>query len=89
MSDKVIAWSGGVLLLILHLDFWRPQRVALYGGWLPEELLYRLVWMLLAWLYLMYFCARIWRSKADEQVGESESRSIRAELAGSPIYLVP
>ncbi|MFP6686503.1 MAG: hypothetical protein VB934_17415 [Polyangiaceae bacterium] len=48
MSDKVIAWSGGVLLLIFHLDFWRPQRVVLYGGLLPEELLYRLVWGLLA-----------------------------------------
>ncbi len=73
MSDKVIAWTGAGLLLILHLDFWRPQRVVLYGGWLPEELLYRLVWMLLAWLYLMYFCARIWRSNSNGSEHDGEA----------------
>ena len=56
----VTAWAGGLLLLLLHLDFWRPQRPILHFGWLPEELLYRLSWLLLAWLYLMFFCSRIW-----------------------------
>jgi len=58
--DVVVAWAGFVLLLALHLDFWRPQVARVHFGWLPEELAYRLVWMLLAWVYLLFFCARIW-----------------------------
>ena len=56
-----VAWIGLIVLLALHLDFWRPQRVELWFGWIPEELLYRLCWMLLAALYRVFFCARIWR----------------------------
>jgi hypothetical protein len=58
-----IAWAWGIVLLVLHVDFWRPQRAALHFGWLPEELLYRLGWMLLAWLYLLFFCGRVWRGE--------------------------
>jgi len=60
-----IAWVGGLLLLVLHLDFWRPSRDVLYGGWLPEELAYRLLWILAAFLYLWHFCTRVW-VKEDE-----------------------
>ena len=62
-SDVILAWSGFALLLILHLDFWRPQVARLHFGWLPEELAWRLGWMLLAWLYLVWFCARVWRDE--------------------------
>ena len=51
-TAKYMAWAGGILLLVLHLDFWRPQRVEVYFGWVPEELLYRIGWMILAWAYL-------------------------------------
>lgn len=44
-------------LVALHLDFWRVQRVELYFGWLPEELAWRLAWTLLAWVFLLWFCA--------------------------------
>ncbi len=64
------AWLGALVLLFLHLDFWRVQRPKLWFGWMPEELLYRLLWMLLAWLYLLFFCARIWRDDNTEG-GES------------------
>jgi len=47
--------------MLLHLDFWRPQRVVVYMGWIPEELLYRCVWMLFAWAYLLYVCKVHWR----------------------------
>jgi hypothetical protein len=57
---RTIAWVGGLLLLVLHLDFWRPQRVILYWGWVPEELAYRLAWIGLAFLYLLYFCSYVW-----------------------------
>jgi hypothetical protein len=56
-----IAALGGALLLALHLDFWRPQHSVLHFGWLPEELGYRIAWMLLAWLYLLHFTAYVWR----------------------------
>lgn len=65
--ESLVAVLGLVLLLVLHLDFWRPQVVRLHFGWLPEELLYRLVWMLFAWGYLLFFCARIW---PDDGAGE-------------------
>ncbi|MEQ9321125.1 MAG: hypothetical protein RIF41_18320 [Polyangiaceae bacterium] len=61
-GHRVVAWVGGLSLLALHLDFWRPQRAVLYAGWLPEELLYRIVWLGLAWLYMLYFTSRVWRS---------------------------
>ena len=61
--ERALAWAGGAALLVLHLDFWRPKRAELYLGFLPEELAYRIGWMLLAWLYLMFFCARIWRTE--------------------------
>ena len=59
--DVVLAWLGAGVLLVLHLDFWRPQRVRLVLGWMPEELAWRLAWMVLAWLYLLFVCARVWR----------------------------
>lgn len=62
------AWLGALTLLLLHLDFWRSQRPTLWFGWMPEELLYRLLWMFLAWLYLLFFCARIWRDDRGEGV---------------------
>lgn len=65
-TEVRVAWLFGLILLVLHLDFWRPQRAVLYFGFLPEELLYRIAWMVLAWLYLLFFCARIWRSHPDE-----------------------
>jgi len=57
------AWFGFGVLLLLHLDFWRAQRVVIYFGWMPEELLYRLGWILLAWLYLLFVCGWVWRGK--------------------------
>ena len=63
--DRVLAWLGLAVLLVLHLDSWRPQRAVLYFGWMPEEPLWRLGWMFLAWLYLLWFCARLWRSPEE------------------------
>ncbi len=60
----VVAWVGFGILLVLHLDFWRPQRPVLYFDWLPEDLLYRLVWMGLAWVYLVFFTTRVWKGES-------------------------
>ena len=56
-----IAWVGCVALTLLHLDFWRPQRVVLLFGWLPEELAYRVAFVLLAWGFMLFVCAYVWR----------------------------
>lgn len=61
----VVAWIWGLALLALHLDFWRPQRVRLWLGWIPEEAAYRLVWVLLAWIYLLWFCSAVWKEDGD------------------------
>ncbi len=60
-----IAACGFVVLLLLHLDFWRPQRGVLLLGWLPEELGYRLAYCVLAWFYILYICAWVWREESD------------------------
>ena len=60
-QDKVLAWTGLLVLLLFHIDFWRPQRPNLYFGWLPEEMAYRLIWMVAAGFYLWFFTRRIWK----------------------------
>lgn len=60
-ATRFFAWGGFVLLLVLHLDFWRPQRDVIWFGWMPEELVWRLAWMVLAFAYLVFFCSRVWK----------------------------
>lgn len=60
-----LAWVGGIALVVLHLDAWRPRRDVLWGGWMPEEVLVRLVWMALAWAYVWWFCGAVWRAEED------------------------
>lgn len=66
-TNRFLAWAGGLLLVALHLDWWRPQRPELYFGWLPEDLVYRLGWMLLAGIYLVFFTYRVWGHDLPEQ----------------------
>ena len=54
-----IAQIGFVVLLLLHLDFWRPQSTAFVFG-VPVELAYRCGYLLLAWGYMWFLCARVW-----------------------------
>ena len=64
MSSKASRWiaaAAAIVLVLLHLDFWRVQRPVLYFDWLPEEVAYRLLWMLLAWVYMLFFCTFVWR----------------------------
>jgi len=60
-AARFLAWAGLIVLLVLHLDSWRPKRDLIWFGWMPEELAWRLVWMGLAFLYLIFFCNRIWK----------------------------
>lgn len=60
-----VAAIGFLVLLALHLDFWRPQSARLLFGWLPEELAYRIGTILLAWIYILWICSRVWREESD------------------------
>ena len=58
--ERLVAALGLVALGVLHVDAWRSPGARVFLGWVPEELLYRLVWVLLAWGYLLLLFARFW-----------------------------
>ena len=58
-----IAAAGFLVLVLLHFDFWRPQSPRLLLGWLPEELAYRIAFIVLAWIYILWICQWIWREE--------------------------
>jgi hypothetical protein len=59
-------------LLVTHVDPWRPQRAEVWFGWLPEELLWRLLWMLAAWAFVAWFTRAVWAREAAETKGEEQ-----------------
>ena len=61
--DRSLAIVGLGILLATHFDFWRESAPRLILG-IPGELLHRLAWMLGAYVYLLFFTARIWRSES-------------------------
>lgn len=58
---RTIAWSGLLVLLILHFDFWRDRSGPAFVLGFPSELTYRLVWVVFAFFYLRWFTAAFWR----------------------------
>ncbi len=54
----LLAGLGLVALVAAHL--YRTTSTELVLGWMPVELAYRLVWMIMAWVFLLFFTARIW-----------------------------
>ena len=58
-----IAAAGFLVLVVLHFDFWRPQTPRLLFDWLPEELAYRIAYILVAWIYILWICERVWREE--------------------------
>lgn len=66
---RALAWIGFLVLIATHLDFWREQRPVLWFGWLPEDILYRLVWMGFAAAYLWWFTSAVWQSDDEEAAG--------------------
>ena len=71
-THRVVAALGLLGLLFLHIDFWRVRRPRVYMDWMPEELVYRLVWVALAWLYLLYVCRFVWRPGSRIESVDSE-----------------
>jgi hypothetical protein len=55
------------LLLATHLDAWRPQREVLWLGWLPEELAWRLLWMLGAAAFVVWFTRAVWAQEGTRE----------------------
>lgn len=57
-AERIFAATSAVVLFVLHLDFWREPAPTLLLGFVPEELAYRLAWMVLAALWVAWFCGR-------------------------------
>ncbi|MEM9381313.1 MAG: hypothetical protein AAGB93_15275 [Planctomycetota bacterium] len=62
-TQLLLAWTGGLALTALHLAPGFEPRARLVLGVLPEELAYRLGWMALAFAYLVWFTAVVWREE--------------------------
>ena len=56
-SRRWLAGLGLVVLLLLHLDPWRPEGWPGAVAGVPGELVYRLAWMGLAFGYLAWVLA--------------------------------
>jgi len=54
---RVVPWLPVLGLIALH--GLRPAREGLLLGW-PPELLFRLAWIVCAWLALRFLFARVW-----------------------------
>jgi len=64
MRHSTALWIAALAVIALslaHLDFWRESRAVLWFGWLPEELAYRVGWMLLAWGVMLFITRFVWR----------------------------
>ena len=64
--DRLVAVAGFLILLALHCDFWREPSAGAWLGVLPDELAWRMTWMLLAWGYLVFVAHRVWRDRGAE-----------------------
>lgn len=63
---RAAAWVAGSALAVLHLLPSAAPSLAPRGRLVlgvPEELAWRLGWMALAFLYLLWFCAAVWRDE--------------------------
>lgn len=63
---RVVGALGLVLLVGGYLDFWREPRARLYFGWLPEELAWRLGYVLACVLYLAFVTRVLWVEEDGE-----------------------
>ncbi|MHC4948555.1 MAG: hypothetical protein ACYTG1_09865 [Planctomycetota bacterium] len=56
-----IAWIAGLVLVALHLDYYRAGDGPLRWGWVPDELAWRVGSIGLAWAYILFVCRYVWR----------------------------
>ena len=64
-GHRILSLAAGTLLLAAHLLPWRTDLPPRFG-WMPRELVLRLAWMAAALVFLLHFCARVWRASGDE-----------------------
>ena len=66
-----------VALLVLHVDVWNQGRGGeLVLGFIPYDLAYHLLWMLMAWAAVVYMTIFVW---PDEQVEVEQGAGVRGE----------
>jgi hypothetical protein len=61
----MVGGLGLAALLVLHFDFWRGAHWPSSLSGLPGELVYRLTWMALAFLYFLWFLRTFWREEGE------------------------
>lgn len=72
-----------VLLLVLHVDVWNQGRGdALILGFIPYDLAYHLLWMLVAWAVVIYMTIFVWPDENGEPVEPVEPASSSKEVRG-------
>ena len=58
-----LAWAAGLTLVAGHLWPWRLEGN--WASWLPAELGLRLIWLLAACAYLLWFCGAVWTGEDE------------------------
>lgn len=72
-----------VVLLVLHVDVWNQGRGdALILGFIPYDLAYHLLWMVVAWAVVIYMTVFVWPDEEVEEVGPTSPASPREEVGG-------
>jgi hypothetical protein len=58
--ELTLFWAAVAVLLVAHMFGFGQGDRALLLGWLPIDLAYRLLWMLLAACLVFWMTARLW-----------------------------
>tara|TARA_Y100000310_G_C20025011_1_gene509182 strand:+ start:283 stop:495 length:213 start_codon:yes stop_codon:yes gene_type:complete len=62
-QHKTFFWTAVVILSILHVDFFNHGiEDPLLFGWLPIDLAYHFLWVVVAAALVFYFAHFIWRA---------------------------
>ena len=56
----MLFWAAVVVLLVAHMFGFGQQGRPLWLGWVPIDLAYRVLWMLLASVLVFWMTARLW-----------------------------
>ena len=62
-QHRRIFWILVIVLAVFHVDFFNHGEIArrLFWEWLPLDLAYHVVWVILAAVLVLYFTRYVWR----------------------------
>ncbi len=72
-----------LVLLVLHVDVWNQGRGdGLILGFIPYDLAYHLLWMLVAWAVVIYMTIFVWPDEQVDQVDPTSPTPENKEVGG-------